>query len=347
MSRDIRRIAVFRAGGLEEMLSVVPALRSLRYGFPTAEITLIGLPWTEELARQFCHYIDRFVPFPGYPGLSEVAVDRLDRFLRSQRDRSYDLAVQLHGGQAAANQLIGEFGAWVSAGHYTDAPPDTLTVAAPYPVECDDVERSLALVRLLGCPDYGPELEFPLLFEDRREASSLLRDLPTERPRIGLHPGSRSFEKRWAGESFAAVADELSRSCGASIVLLGDARERELARSVADRMEVFSTDLTAKTTLGGLAGVVHQLDLIIGNDSGPVCMARATGTPSITLAGDLDLPGDAGWSIHQRCSLTSCPEHVVRVAEQLLCLADSSIREIPRAPSVPLRPGPSGWAQLL
>src|SRR5215208_3426584 len=105
-SRPPRRIAVFRALFLGDLLCAVPALNALDRRFPNAEITLIGLPWARQLSARL-PAVDRFVEFAGYPRLPEVPPDeqRTAAFLEAMRGERYDLAIQIHGSGEVSNEL--------------------------------------------------------------------------------------------------------------------------------------------------------------------------------------------------------------------------------------------------
>ena len=288
---SVRRLAILRALHLGDFLLAVPALRSLRAGFPNAEITLIGLPWTEPFVRRYHRYLDRFVVFPGYPGIDEGSGDpeQVERFLAEQRAYGYDLALQMHGNGKVSLLLAFDLGARLTAGYYPETPPAGLAAGAPYPDDLPEVIRNLDLALLLGCPDTGAELEFPLTGEDHLQAHDLLNPLDTQRrPWIGLHPGSRSPARRWPAERFARVGDELARRYGAPIVITGSADEESVAREVAGQMVADSLVLAGQTSIGGLAAVIERLDLFVSNDTGPAHLAEAVGTPSITIFGPAD-----------------------------------------------------------
>src|SRR4051812_19354884 len=78
----IKKLAVFRALRLGDMLCSVPALRALRLALPRARISLVGLPWAEQFVGRFHKYIDDFFAFPGHPAFPEQPAreDRIPAF---------------------------------------------------------------------------------------------------------------------------------------------------------------------------------------------------------------------------------------------------------------------------
>lgn len=92
-----RKIIVFKALQLGDLLCSIPAIRALRNAYPHAEITLAGLPWAKSLIMRFPQYFDKYIWFPGYPGLPEQEVNptAFDEFLLKIQREKYYLALQM------------------------------------------------------------------------------------------------------------------------------------------------------------------------------------------------------------------------------------------------------------
>jgi len=290
----IRKIAIFRALYLGDMLLAVPALRAIRQRYPGAEITLIGLSWAAAFAQRYPDYLDRFVEFAGYPGLPEVELcpQRSQAFVEAQRAYRYDLVIQMHGNGLSSNAFVNELRAGMTVGYVpgkgaqSGARP---TIASPYPTQNHEIYRNLGLANLLGCRRLDPSLEFPLWPEDFLAINHLLATLPQkDGPWIGLHAGAKHPARRWSPPSFAQLADGLAHDLHANIFLTGKADERSTVREVISSMQTTPINLVGLTSLGGLAALLSRLDLFISNDTGPVHLAYALDTPSITLFGPTD-----------------------------------------------------------
>jgi heptosyltransferase-2 len=105
-------------------------------------------------------------------------------------------------------------------------------------------------------------------------------------PLVGLFPGAHAPARRWPVERFEALASELSRR-GLSIVVLGGDRERGVTSRVAAATPG-AVDIGGRTGLGDLAAVLSLCDLVVTNDTGPMHLAGAVGTPTVSLWGPSD-----------------------------------------------------------
>lgn len=162
--------------------------------------------------------------------------------------------------------------------------------------------------------------------------AGLIEALPEETPalRVALHPAAEAVEhwrrqlgpgtvalhigatfgtaKRWLPERFAALASELAAG-GASVVLIGSMAERELARQV--RMQTANPagirNFTGETTLEDLAALLAASDLLVSNDSGPMHLAGAVGTPVVAIFGSTNERETYPLAMPRRLKLIKAP----------------------------------------
>jgi ADP-heptose:LPS heptosyltransferase len=281
-----RRVGVFRALHLGDLLCAIPALRALRRGMPQAEITLIGLGWVRDFVDRFDHYLDGFLEFPGWPGLPEQSFEpgAVTQFLAAAQTCRFDLAIQLHGDGSVTNAPVALTGASCTAGFYAAGAwvPNPSTFIE-YPAQESEICRLLRLVEHIGCPPSGSELEFPVRPADRRAMDRLFaaNDIPPG-PYVCIHPGAHDPRRRWSSAAFAMLADNLAEH-GMHVVLTGAACEAHSRRAVAAAMRQPCFDLGGQTELGTLAALLERATLVVCNDTGVSHLAAATTTPSVIL----------------------------------------------------------------
>lgn len=287
-----RRVAVFRALVLGDMLCATPALRAVRQAWPQASVTLVGLPWAAELAARL-DSVDDFIALPGYPGLPEVdcAVEQLPAFLSAVQGRGFDLALQLHGSGGIVNPLVASFGARATAGFFDDrawVPPADSGRYLRWPREGHEIERLLALTDHLGLPRRGRALDFPLRPADHAAARSLLAPLGPGAAYGVVHAGAQLPSRRWDPSRFAAVARRLAEQ-GLHVVLTGGPAEAPLTQSIAAQLDYPCLDLAGRTSLWTLGALVDGARCVVCNDTGISHIAAARGCPSVVVSCGADV----------------------------------------------------------
>ncbi|MEU3452428.1 glycosyltransferase family 9 protein [Micromonospora sp. NPDC006766] len=278
---DVERIAVLRANALGDFIFILPALEALRAAYPGAEIVLLGAPWHAQLWRDRPGPVDRVLVVPPAPGIrdagSDEPVSTMDEFLADAREERFDLAVQLHGGGANSNPVVAGLGARVTAGlRAEDAPP--LDRWIRYVYYQPEVVRYLEVVALVGAPATTIVPALGVTKADRAEAREVLGE-PT-RPRVALHPGATDTRRRWPPERFGEVARALTGD-GYEVLVTGTPAERETVDAVVAAAGVPVRPQVGTLSLGGLAACYADCALVVSNDSGPLHLAGAVGTPTV------------------------------------------------------------------
>lgn len=285
----VEKLAVFRGLYLGDLVAATPALRALRCGYPRAEITLVSLPWATTLAPHL-PYVDRLLPYPGAPGLDGAGnEEELEEFVERISAERFDLAVNLHGRGPTSTRLVARFRARRTASFVGEKGSDlpALDVEVPWDAEAHESRKLLLLAKKVGgvptlaCDNAEPELR--VREEDKRRARALLSGDTRKGPLSLVHPGASVPEKRWPGEAFGRVAKDLAQ-LGYTVAVTGSAGEKELTRRVSEASPG-SLDLGNKTDLSTLIALVARANVVVSNDTGPVHLAYALRTPSVTLFG--------------------------------------------------------------
>jgi ADP-heptose:LPS heptosyltransferase len=109
-------------------------------------------------------------------------------------------------------------------------------------------------------------------------------------PLLALGPAANWRGKEWPRERFVELARRLTGAGGllggARVVLLGAAAEREAGRPLVERLGAGQViDLIGEVGLLTAAAVIERCNLYVGNDSGLMHIAAATGVPTLGLFG--------------------------------------------------------------
>ncbi|MEO8340768.1 MAG: glycosyltransferase family 9 protein [Nitrospirota bacterium] len=282
MMEDYCRILLIKPSSLGDIVHAMPTCAAIRRAYPKARLTwLVKRQWAGLVER--IEGVDRVWPvestFAGW--LSQISLLRAERF---------DLVVDLQGlfRSAAIGWLSGS-PLLVGFTNGREGSPWFYSRRVPVPqLDMHAVDRYLLVAKAVGAVESGaPEFRFRIPHTDYDEIDRLLN-------RSGVTPGTswvamnvsaRWPTKRWPAASFAEVADRLQQEgCGA-VVLIGGSDERADVIAVSGTMKTPAIDLAGATTVGLLPALLSRASLLITNDSGPMHIAAAVGTPVVALFG--------------------------------------------------------------
>jgi ADP-heptose:LPS heptosyltransferase len=249
----------YRTLGLGDLLTVVPALRSIRRAFPSHRVALA----TPRSLHPLVPLIDR--------SIAPVAVQELGP-LPSGLEGA-DVAVNLHGRGPESHRLLAASRPrrLVAFNH-----PEVKAARGPVWDEDDhEVVRWCRLLWAAGLPADPDDL-------DLEEAAA---EPAVERGTTVIHPGAGSGARRWPARRWASVV-MAERAAGRPVAITGSAWERPLAAEIAARAGLPGhAVLAGRTDLPTLASTIAAAGRVACGDTGVAHLATAFGTPSVVVFG--------------------------------------------------------------
>ncbi len=182
-----------------------------------------------------------------------------------------------------------------------------------------EVRRQLDLVAAVGSRVEDERLSLRVPDAARRAVAGLLHSagIDPHRPWIPIHPGATAPSRRYPPEGFAEAARLLVAEHGYQVVFTGSEAEHDLIKSIREMMGAPSASLAGRLDLGELAALIEGAPALVSNNTGPVHVAAAVGTPVVVLYALTNLQ-HTPWAVPSRvlnhdvpckpCYKSVCPE---------------------------------------
>jgi len=326
------RILLVRPDHLGDLVLTTPILQALRTSLPEAHITMMVGPWSSEVVARH-PAIDRLIPYP-FPGFQRAPQKPLTPYIqllgvaRQLRRQHYDLAINLRPDFWWGAALLYLAGIPRRIGYAIQPGTPFLTQALPFPspemASLSNLRLVSTALETLGQPSLAQPLtpqRYPLTFtptsEEHTWGTERLQQAgisPTD-PIVVIHPGTGAEVKLWRTEAWATCANALPALLTTTppmrIILTGSQHERPMLEEISSGMTSPPLLLTS-TTVGQLAALLQRSVLVLGVDNGPLHLAVAQNTPTISIFGPTDPRIFGPWGDTQRhiviASTHRCPD---------------------------------------
>lgn len=291
MKVDPQNILLMHLGQIGDVILSLPAIRAVKRGFPDSKLTLLVPELTIEIL-EMAGVADDVI------SIDRVALRKGNVFwltgqilklVRKLRKRKFDLVIDLHS--LRESNILGFFsGAKMRL--YAVRGNRTLRYLSnfqPEPeVDSEDVHITdfyAGSVEPLGVE--GAKEPFKLVpkaaAEDRVRRMFEAKEIGNK-TLIGINIGAGHPGKASSEEHFGTLAQEIIDKTGFGIVVFAGPEQVDIQENFP---KFFPKDavLFDSLSLGELAAALLRVEVVVGNDTGPMHLAASVGTPIVFIVG--------------------------------------------------------------
>jgi heptosyltransferase-2 len=270
-----------------DAVMTIPALRALKRSRPDARICLLVKPWVAPLFEKDPDIDEIILYSDEYHGLAGKI-----RLARRLKEYCFDVALLF---QNAFDAALITFLAGIKRriGYGRDGRGFLLTDSVTFDARARELHHIDYYLNLVKQAGFHGIPDLPWLFldiEERKNARRVLDGL--KKPLIALNPGAAyGSSKRWPPERFAEVANKIITELNGSVLLLGGPKEAGIADDILKHVDpslvtpASLMNLAGRTSLRELMAIIAESDVLVTNDSGPMHIGYAVGTPLVAIFG--------------------------------------------------------------
>jgi lipopolysaccharide heptosyltransferase II len=280
-----KKILISRLDRIGDVVLSTPAITALKEAYPRSFLAVMVRPYARDIIN-------------GNPFVDEVIIyDKDDshkgfistfKFAMNLRKKKFGLYLNLH--PTNRSNILGFLAGIPERVGYDRKMGFLLSKRIPHDKqlgEKHEMEYTLDVLRAIGIE---PKDKRPVMPIDKNKTESvrlLLKEhgVAEGKKIVVVHPGASCPSKRWPAKRFAALCDRLIGELNVQIIIIAGPDEVELGNGLKEMIKQEAVNLSGATSVADLACLFKLSDLFISNDSGPVHISTAVGTPVISIFG--------------------------------------------------------------
>ncbi|MFH1455959.1 MAG: glycosyltransferase family 9 protein [archaeon] len=290
-SKKVRNILMLKFWGFGNIIMATPTIRAVKKKYPFAKITFVTLSKNKNILEKNLD-VDEIIYFQ-VENLSQVVKDVLNLMLTFRKNK-YDLILDLEQFARTSSILAYLSGTKKRVGFTTQGQGRGFMypIKVVYNNDQHMVKTFTDIAKAVGAnPDNYDLTKLDYSKEDEEYVNDYWDMVGVTKNDfiIGMHvsSGENVTARRWPKQNFAKLADEFIKTYKAKIVLTGAPSEKDAVQEVIDMIKNKGNvvNSTGKVNLSQLAALIDRCDVFVSNDTGPMHMAAAVSTPTLSFFG--------------------------------------------------------------
>lgn len=287
----VKKVLIIKPSSLGDVIHALPVAVALKAALPSVTVDWVVNRGYEGVLTTH-PAIDRVITFDRRLLKGGGRLGRLSAFVNDLRRERYDAVIDLQGLlRSGLMTLICRSPKKVGFENAREGASLFYTDKVPVPDNnIHAVDRYLLTLGRLGISYKTVSFGLTVGPGDSRLADEIIKaaGIGAGEPFVVIAPSARWDTKRWPAGNFVRLANRLKGEKGVRAVFIGSAEDADILNKAGEKLVQVNAAAFGKTTIMSLAALLTRARLLVTNDSGPMHIAAAVGTPAVALFGPTD-----------------------------------------------------------
>ena len=281
LKKPIRAILFIRIDRIGDLVLSTPTIKTLKKSYPKSQLIVLASKANHAVLEEN-PYVDDTIIYNAQKGfISKIKV------IKRLRKYNFDLAIDSYAGNELKTALIAHLSGAKEKIGFSNYGREIFF--NKYAIEVNKKQHFVDLtLDVLKPLNIKIDEKFPKIYSSEKEwkwsANWIKKKITGIKPIIGIHPGAHYDSQRWLIDSFAELTNKLLEDDKYEIIFFGGPDDVELIKRINSQVHKKAI-IFISPNIREFISLLYYCNIFICNNSGPLHIAVATNTPTISFMG--------------------------------------------------------------